>query len=360
MAKKIFVLAPTHSQPRFHKRVEQLSKENSVIIFYFSRNLYTENKFSDKYIQFNLGSIEDRKYFKRISKLVHAIVLINKKARLFKPSHFYAFGIDLAFVCLLAGFRKGILEVGDLIFPKGLGRLSRVLEYYLFSTVDAVILTSAGFLNGYKSWYFFRQGKIYIIDNKLSSFFSKSPRKAIQINKGPITIGIIGLLRYELPIIRLLSFVKKNAGKVRLVCYGDGPYKHLIIKESGSNIKFMGSFKNPEQLEKIYSDIDINYVVYDNNLLNEKLAIPNKLFESIFWCKPLIVSTNTYLSIVVSKLGVGGAIDYHDQSEFEESISKYVDTIWINSRIKNCISIPTTNLFDNNGAEVVSEIFKGK
>ena len=63
---------------------------------------------------------------------------------------------------------------------------------------------------------------------------------------------------------------------------------------------------------------------------------------------------------MVSKLGVGGAIDYHDQSEFEESISKYVDTIWINSRIKNCISIPTTNLFDNNGAEVVSEIFKGK
>ena len=44
----IFILAPTHSQPRFHKRVDNLSKYGEVTIYYYSRFYYKQNHFNNE------------------------------------------------------------------------------------------------------------------------------------------------------------------------------------------------------------------------------------------------------------------------------------------------------------------------
>ena len=48
---------------------------------------------------------------------------------------------------------------------------------------------------------------------------------------------------------------------------------------------------NPDDLERIYGSIDLNYVVYGGDPKSEigvRLAIPNKLYESIFFQVPLV------------------------------------------------------------------------
>ena len=355
MSKNIFVLAPTHSQPRYHKRVDQLSRHGEIIIFYFSRNLYSENKFKEKYIQINLGNVENRNYYKRVFSFLSAYQKIKDYARLYKPKLFYAFGIDLAVLGVFVGFKRGYLEIGDLVFPKGLGRTSRVIEYILFNMLDGVVFTSSAFLTNYNGWRVKRNGKMFVIDNKLSDYFRSKARNNNSVLKLPITIGVIGFLRYELPLRRLVEFVRNNSKNVRLLCYGDGPFKNVFINESCDNIKYMGSFKNPEQLEEVYRQIDINYVVYDNTMSNERLAIPNKLFESIYWGTPLIVSTNTYLYEQVEKLGVGGGIDYSNQDTFDKIMDKYSEISWVLKKRDNCFKIKSNNLFDN-GSKIIKQM----
>ena len=346
MAKYIFILAPTHSQPRFHKRVDQISKNSDVVIFYFSRDLYKQNIFKKKYKQVHFGEVRDRKYHKRIKSLVSAFFTVRKYAIKYKPISFYSFSIDLAVIGVLAGFKRGYLEIGDLILSKGLGRISRMVEYYLFNNLNGIILTSEAFRDNYSGWHAASTKKLYTIDNKLSPIFTVIERGCRENIYPPIVIGLIGLLRYEEPIKRLISFVNANEN-VKLLCYGDGPLKKYIEKQKSDRISYCGSFKNPDDLEKIYKSIDVNYVVYDNQYSNVRLAIPNKLYESIFWGKPIIVADRTYLSKKVKKLQVGGEISISTQNIFNSTMAEYCSSEWINKKAENCFIIDRDSLIDN-------------
>ena len=57
----------------------------------------------------------------------------------------------------------------------------------------------------------------------------------------------------------------------------------------------MVPFKNPDDMEKIYSENNLNFVVYDNTLDNEKVAMPNKFYESGFFNIPIVCAENTYV-----------------------------------------------------------------
>ena len=347
MSKYIFVLAPTHSQPRFHKRVDQISHHGDIIIFYFSRNLYKQNKFNKKYKQVNLGEIEDRKYYKRFSSYVSAFCTIRKYAAIYKPDRFYSFSIDLSIIAMTVGIKQGYLEIGDFILSKGIGRFSRLIEYYLFNKLDGIVFTSDAFRYNYKRWHVTKTNKLHTIDNKMSPIFSSKDRGIEKEINSPVVIGLIGLLRYEEPIKKLVSFVN-NTDNVKILCYGDGPMKKFIENQQNDRINYCGSYKNPSDLETIYNNIDINFVVYDNTINNVRLAIPNKLYESIFWGKPIIVADETYLSTKVNEFQVGGVISINCQNSFNNTMAKYCTIDWINTKVQNCFIIDRDSLIDNN------------
>ena len=54
--------------------------------------------------------------------------------------------------------------------------------------------------------------------------------------------------------------------------------------------------------------------MYDSTDLNVRLALPNKLYESMYFKKPILVSSNTYLSQVVDQYGIGFKWDQNDMS----------------------------------------------
>ena len=76
--KTIIIIAPTSSQPRYHKRVEQLASFANIKIFSFRRGLYEQNKFNSLYDLHDLGTIKDRKYYSRILRFIYAIFIVKK------------------------------------------------------------------------------------------------------------------------------------------------------------------------------------------------------------------------------------------------------------------------------------------
>ena len=84
----------------------------------------------------------------------------------------------------------------------------------------------------------------------------------------------------------------------------------------------MTPFQAPDDLPTIYAEIDYNFIVYENQSENFKLALPNKLFESLASRTPIIAAQITALSDKVSDLGAGFSVGLGSYFEFKETMDQ--------------------------------------
>ena len=63
------------------------------------------------------------------------------------------------------------------------------------------------------------------------------------------------------------------------------------------------------QKKKLYDHVDIINAVYGNSSLIVRSALPNKLYDCIYYKKPIMVCAQTYLAAVVQKYHLGFAVD---------------------------------------------------
>ncbi len=362
MKKSVIVLIlPTSSQPRFHKRIFALSKLSKIIVFYFRRGLYEENIFRKDIETIFLFDLSDESYFRRLIPVIKSAKIIRASLNQYKYSStkFYVFSLDCLLIAKLAGIKNGVLEVGDLIQNYTSSYFFRLFEKFVLKNIDGLVLTSKEYYNKYyinlinnkKTAFFF-------IDNKVSDSLTLSRvlKDARLPTNGPIVIGLVGLLRFTSQILRLISFVEGQSGNVLLKVFGDGPCKNILQNHKSNFIKFYGSFKSPEDLYKIYKQIDLNYVVYDPSTLNVRLALPNKLYESAFFGVPIIVSSNTYLSKIVKDWDIGGSVDCSDSEDFNEKMKNFVNPKWIKRKRLNCYKVPNSSLIDDQ-EKIVKNIY---
>lgn len=343
----VVMIAPTISQPRFHKRAIQLKSFCNVEVFAFSRGYYEVNTFPPELPFTSLGKVEDGNYGLRIFNLARAINMIRRRTKTLGNCHFYAMGLDCLIAARLSGIKRGFYEIGDLRQAEGFGRFFAVPERWLLRSISGFVLTSRYF---YEDFYRYHQAisqdKIYIINNKVNPFLRGHRPQAKHFSNERIIIGLVGLLRYQRPIELLLEFAQANPDKYVVECFGDGPLKRLIEFHEGENIRYHGAFKNPEELPEIYKKIHLNYVVYDNRSKNVRLAIPNKLFESAFFGVPLISCENTAIGKMADEWGIGRTVRINNAQDFAEDMGS-VDFSWLKANSQNCFKIPTEELMDD-------------
>jgi succinoglycan biosynthesis protein ExoL len=349
----IIIFTPTRSQPRFHKRISKLKEHSEIIVFSFRRGFYENNNFDKEIKVYDLGLISDGKYLKRLFPFIKALFLVrNKIPKNYKNIKFYSFSLDCLFLAKISGLKYGFLEIGDLPFTNTENRFLKYFEKAILTLVNGVIITSSEYFN---SHYKFLVDKnhhplFYVIENRLP--LSLKNKRIIkneshsQNNKIPV-IGLIGFLRFKKPIEKLINFIKEYPNDAKLKVFGDGPLKYLIEENLSNNIEYFGSFKSPQDLHKIYKQLDINFVVYDPTHLNERIAIPNKLYESAFFRVPLICSPETYLSKLAIKWKIGETVSLNSQKSFNDDMLKRIDINWIQNAKEQCTLIPDSQLLDN-------------
>ena len=109
-----------------------------------------------------------------------------------------------------------------------------------------------------------------------------------------------------------------------------------IIK-SKKNIKYFGKYDYNSEIAKLYGQVDCIYSVYDADMNNVKVALPNKLYESILCELPIIVAKGTYLAVLVEKMGVGIAVSHKDERELEQVIRRLsTDKKYYDSFVRAC------------------------
>lgn len=274
-----------------------------------------------------------------------------------KNSIFYVFGYGLAKILFRLGCKNYIYEEADINSSKFNNSIKRNLSIKLDKRIAKKSLLTVYTSEGFIEYLFPKKSKrpaFLVIPNRLSNYFMNQERDRIQpkyyIQK--LRFGFIGLIRYPETIFKFASIVAENYPNHEFHFYG-GISSGLVVPNSllnKSNVFFHGPFANPYDLEEIYKSVDINIACYDTNAvkssINVKVAEPNKLYESIYFKTPLIVSKDTFVGNKVKKLGVGEAIDASDEKAITHFITSLTEEK-LNTYSRNSAQIATYDLIDN-------------
>lgn len=316
---KIVCFLASLSQPRCIKRVKSLLEGNhEVIVYGFYRGYYDINEFPPSVKVYSWGNIQSGKgYFSRFKLIYNNI---KQCFKLYKNETvlYYCFSFESALLTSIFTNSKFIYEISDLIYcyfnSKPLKYLFKAIDKFIIKKSYRTVLTSGGF---YDYLYGDKKDnvaeKFIILPNKLSSYFSNIKRSELSLNhESKIRFAYIGAFRYPDTIFRFARIIGEHFPQYEFSFYGDSNLTPLAkeLANKFSNIHYWGKFKNPEDLASIYNNVDVVTACYDiKDGENEKVAEPNKLYEAIGFCKPIVVSKHTYLSKRVNELNVGFTIE---------------------------------------------------
>lgn len=316
---KIVFIINSISAQRCIKRVEEfIANGYEVDVFGFSRKMAVP--LEPKNFRLNvIGTFENAMPFaKRLKLMCKSIKDVIRKYES-ENVIYYLFQLDVALSFkLVTHCNKYIYEESDLMHTYISNRLVKnLLEYvdkWIINKSILSIFTSEGFLN-----YHYGDSKpnnTIVVPNRLNQSIQTLCLQE-KVESNCLRVGFVGFPRYK-SIINFASFFCRNYKEHEFHFYGDSSNlseNDLENLKKYSNCYFHGSFRNPEDLPQIYSQIDLVLSTYDTDYENVRYAEPNKIYESIYFETPIIVSENTFLEKKIKKLGIGYSVNANNENE---------------------------------------------
>ena len=243
-----------------------------------------------------------------------------------KRTLFYFFSFNTAFYVLLRNLRF-VYEESDMLFDRFSSPILRHLTIRLNRRIIAksriTVFTSEGFAN-----YYYKHlipANIIIAPNKVDKKCLDLPvvhKQDTDFNH--LRFGFAGYLRYE-TLKRFADVLIKNFPTARFDFFGrNNDFSEEVIsdlKKTG-RVFFHGPFMSPDDLPKIYSQLDFIVATYDVRGINPRYLEPNKLYEAIFFRTPIIVSRESFLEDKVKELGIGFSVNALDDKDIISEVGK--------------------------------------
>lgn len=257
-----------------------------------------------------------RTYYKAIKKL---------RAEKDKECYvYYILGLDIAMIFVLLGKNvKYIYEEADLVYTympnRMLISLFKRIDAYVQRHAYLAVFTSEGFLHYHYGSS--QPSNVIIVPNRLNKSVLSVQRVSDSTEKKELKFGFVGAPRFN----AIRNFIKvfcQNFPDREFHVFGGPIPEDFKGLEQFKNCIFHGRFSSPIDLPQIYSKIDLVLCTYDAEYENVRYAEPNKIYESIYFEKPIIVSKNTFLSEKVHKLGIGYSIDAMNDAEIVDFVNR--------------------------------------
>lgn len=360
----VFILTSSVNTNSIKRIDEFVERGYKVKAYGFKRYMDVPN--SSKYVDINiLGSFKNNlSYTKRLSIIGKGIKGVLKET---KDEHciYYLIGLDIAMLFRIQSRRPYFFEEADLVHTNAKSSIIRGFYERIDKSVISHSLLSSFRSEGFVKYHFgdYVPENVCVITNRLN----QSIREIAIIPKKPLDmehlkIGYVGFIRYK----TIADFAKvfcKNYPQHEFHFFGTFTTESLKQSFAGledmPNCYFHGSFKSPEELSRIYSEIDLVLSTYDVSSINVRYAEPNKIYEAIYFETPIIVSSNTFLSDKVKRMGIGFSLNAMD----EGSVTSFVDSLTskqIESVVNNMKKIDKESVINCNVAffEKVDNVIK--
>lgn len=345
--------------PRMIKRIELLEKKFDVEVIYVERynsDMYTFDKKNITSYSIKLNLPTSKQVLKRIITSIKYFFFILKKTKNKNYQIIYTEGLDTLILTQLCFFNKKvqcIFEVADLreIYLKNTikNKIINKIAGVFYKKINILVLTSEKFYSEYFSKYIVKNKVIVLPNIPEKKIFEGFKRK----ENGKFTVGFIGGIRY-LEQIKMLIDVSEELD-INILLAGAGGIKEEYEEiqnycQNKENVIITGKYDYHKEIKSLYEMVDCVYSVYDNTNLNVRIALPNKLYESIYCELPIIVAKNTYLEEIVNTLGVGKAIENRKELKIllENWKNKNKDYLEIIENCKKNKKIINIEEYDNN------------
>lgn len=331
-------IVPSISDSHFKNRIiEFIERSIDVVVYGFSRPNQTIPKGLPYKFEL-LGELRDENYKERFFLYTRCFKDLGKK---YKGNEFcfYLCGLDIAmFFHYINPQAKYVYEECDLIHTY-MGKLKNPLEWVdkrIIKNSVLTVTTSEGFINYHFNGV--RPSNVVLAENKLNPSvlnFVVKPKKVF--SSDTISVGFVGGPRFD-SVYNFIDVFCRTFPKGFFHIYGGPVTEQFEELKKYKNCIFHGFFKNPDDLPEIYSSIDIVVATYDTKFENVRYAEPNKIYESIYFETPIVVSSGTFLADKVKRLGIGYDINAMNDDEVVGFINGLTDEK-LKERAQNAQSI---------------------
>jgi succinoglycan biosynthesis protein ExoL len=329
---KVLVVLPVLGQPRHAKRVEMLKEAGfDVTVAAFERD-YHKGRLPDAPI-IRLGKVGHGRFVSRLLRFLASMPRL--RSAIVKHDLVYAAGIDSSLLAVLAGSLSGarhVVEVGDVHRMQTAGgwkgRLVRLLDRALMRRVRLLVVTAEGFAREYYRGWLGSSVETLVLENKLERGFVESLSEGarstrpdgVPLRDRPLRIGYFGLLRCPWTWSALKSAAEGQEGRIEVIAAGFpmNPADLPQQAESIAGVHYLGEYKSPDDLERLYTSVDVIWACYapiraeDWNL---RWARPNRFYEACCFRRPLISRDGSCDAIEVASYGIGLVISETDPAK---------------------------------------------
>ena len=154
--------------------------------------------------------------------------------------------------------------------------------------------------------------KLYVIHNTPDSVQQMDTSFQVNGCTGKLKLVYVGVLS-RMRLLKETVEVVSKMDDVEMHIGGFGEYEDWMQKaaEQYSNVFFYGKLQYSETLA-LEKQCDIMMAVYDPSIRNHKYAAPNKFYESIKLCKPIIMAYDTGHDDIITKNDIGILTEYSE------------------------------------------------
>ena len=324
--KYVFILGLSVN-PNSIKRIDEFIDHGyNVEAYGFKRDIDVHNKPRGCDITIIGAFSNSTRYIQRcktIYKGIKSVVDRNKTEQCI----YYLVGMEVALFFRLISKAPYIFEEADIIHADFKNKIKR----NVFECIDKYIINraciSAFRSEGFILYHFGKKvpNNVITIANRLNSDivnFPNAHKNETDLNK--LRVGFVGFIRYK----SVLNFCKVYCNtfpQYEFHFYGvfssDGNKTVFAELKQYANCYFHGAFVSPNDLPTIYGNLDLVLSTYDVDCENVRYAEPNKLCEAMYFETPIIVSSGTFLSQKVNRLGIGFDINPMNNEEIKSFIS---------------------------------------
>lgn len=339
--------------PRMYKRIHALIEDNEVSVVCIKRSnqdVFTKQDIPGvkHYIQ-TMDIPPSSQLLRRIKALRGLKSFFVGMLNEIHPDLIYTSGLD-TLIAVYDYVKKNntrvVYEVADLreSFIKNTRKsfIRRLMDAQICYTerkkidcVDLLVLTSMKFFDAhYRD--FVPEEKVVFVPNmpELAAFDGFKRKQA----KSPFVLGFIGGIRYPSQMYMMIDAAREADVEVVIAGASVGDYSGFISYcKKQTNVKLLGKYDYAKDIANLYGMMDAIYSVYDADNANVRIALPNKLYESVYCGLPIIVAKNTYLSDLVKEWGVGAVVSHKDKTELVDVLKRMKeDPSYYNTIVKNC------------------------
>ncbi len=323
--------------PRMQKIVRAASKQGRVCVIYWKRSaMEFQSGLSDCAAEIPVAAsfLNNRGLCRILAFLIFAwkswrLLRGGKNARIVYVNY-----LDVLLIAAFA-FRKRkakfIYGIGDLS-PAQYGgsplvnKVMRRLEQTLMKRVSVLILSSPFFWSEYYAEIY--RGEWRLIENMPPARTWEGFRRTPAC--GRWTVGFIGWIRDRKPIECLLAAtaeLRTQGRDVRVFFAGFGPDEERLRRHCAGrdDVTFSGPYQYNRDIQHLYEKVDIVFSVFDIDVANSKILMPNRFYEAIIAGLPIMVARDTMLADRVEKLGTGYVVDYLSQDDMKAAILSWIE-----------------------------------